>query len=77
LIQLKAAVAERGHMIRMDAYSPAENGPQFEMGAVGRTQSDLSPDETEVPRVRQTEALIFTGLALLAALAFGGWLLIG
>jgi hypothetical protein len=76
LIQVKTAAAEPGHWSGMDYFPTAENGPQFEMAAVGRTLIDLSPGDTEVPRVGRTEALVFTGLALLAALAFGGWLLI-
>jgi hypothetical protein len=47
------------------------------MSSIGHYLDDLTPAEEEVPEVRRTEALLFSGFALLALIAFIGWLLIG
>jgi hypothetical protein len=61
----------------MDRFPPAEDGPRFEMASIGRSLSDLTPDDGEVPEVGRTEALVWTGIALFSLIAFVGWLLVG
>jgi len=47
------------------------------MASIGRSLSDLTPDDGEVPEVGRTEALVWTGIALFSLIAFVGWLLVG
>jgi hypothetical protein len=61
----------------MDRIHIVEHSPLFELAAIRHGLSDLAPGEEEVPRAGRTEALLFTAIALIALLAFVGWLLVG
>jgi len=60
----------------MDAFPPARDGPRFEIQAIGRSLEDLTPAEVAVPR-DVVVPMLFTALALIALMAFVGWLLVG
>ena len=60
----------------MDRFPPAEDGPQYELIALARTLDDLTFAEQTAPRPGGiVEPLIYVTLALVALLAFVGWLL--
>ncbi|HTX49169.1 MAG TPA: hypothetical protein VME40_07245 [Caulobacteraceae bacterium] len=62
----------------MDRFPPAEDGPRYEIQSVGRTLDDMEPNDEIVPRPGGVlKPLAWVALALLALMAFVGWLLIG
>jgi hypothetical protein len=62
----------------MDRFPPAEDGPRYEIQSVGRTLDDLEPSEEIAPRPGGfLRPLVWVGLALMALMAFVGWLLVG
>ena len=60
-------------------FTPGHDGPRFEIQSIGRSLADLPQDETDMekPRGPVTPALVGSALALVAMLAFIGWLLVG
>jgi hypothetical protein len=72
-----ARFAVMSALMNDDDLSAAEDGPRFEIQAIGRTLGDLSPDEKIVPAPRgRGWALASAGLALVALIAFVGWMLL-
>ena len=59
----------------MNTLTPAR-GPRFEIQAIARRLDDLPPDDVAAPR-DIVVPLVFTAVALIALMAFVGWLLVG
>jgi len=59
----------------MDRFPPAEDGPRFELLSVGRTLDDLDPGDQIGPGPGILP-LLWSVTALLALIAFMGWLLV-
>jgi hypothetical protein len=62
----------------MDSFPPGEEGPRYEMMSIGRSLSDtaVARRATLPPRVIIAQ-LCWTALAVVALMAFVGWLLVG
>jgi hypothetical protein len=62
----------------MDKFPAAEDAPSYELQSIGRTLDDLTPEEETAPRPGGVaKPLVWSFLALLALIAFVGWLLVG
>jgi hypothetical protein len=62
----------------MDRFPAAEEAPSYELQSVGRTSDDLTPQEETAPRPGGVaKPVIWSLVALLALIAFVGWLLVG
>lgn len=59
----------------MQRFPPAEDGPRFELLSVGQTLDDLDPGDHAAP-LAGVFPLLWSVAALLALIAFMGWLLI-
>jgi hypothetical protein len=78
LTEVKATLTDFSHLERMDRFPPAEDGPSYELQSVGRTLDDLTPQEETAPRPGGiARPVMWSFLALLALVAFVGWLLVG
>jgi hypothetical protein len=61
----------------MQRFPPAEDGPRFELLSVGHTLDDLDPADEVAPRPGNAILpLVWSPAALLALIAFMGWLLV-
>jgi hypothetical protein len=65
-----------GPFPQADRFPAAHDGPLFELEAIGRTLDDLSPRASR-PRRGVGAKLAWAAGALLALVAFMGWLLVG
>jgi hypothetical protein len=76
LIDIKARRRRAAQSGRMDRFPAAEDGPQYELIALGRTMDDLTDEEKTAPRPGGVIGpLICVSVVLVAMLAFIGWLL--
>jgi glutathione S-transferase len=67
---------DEGPFPATDRVPAAHDGPLFELGAIGRTLDDLSPAQKGEPRRGARAKLIWVAAAVLALVAFMGWLLV-
>jgi hypothetical protein len=68
---------DEGPFPKADRVPAARDGPIFELESIGRTLDDLSPADKS-KRTRGVRAkLIWVTAALVALMAFVGWLLFG
>ena len=67
---------DEGPFPRADRVPAARDGPQFELEAIGRTLDDLSPAQKRKPPQGVRFRLLWAGAALVALMAFMGWLLV-
>jgi hypothetical protein len=75
LIHRNAPVRQPSDGGGMQRFPPAEDGPRFELLSVGHTLDDLDPSDHAAP-FPGVFPLIWSVAALLALIAFMGWLLI-
>jgi hypothetical protein len=68
---------DEGPFPEADRIPAAHDGPLFELDTIGRTLDDLSPAEQRRPPRGVRFKLEWTAAALVALVAFVGWLLVG
>ena len=68
---------DEGPFPKADRFPAAQDGPLFELEAIGRTLNDLSPAERRRPPRGVRAKVAYVAGALLVLVAFMGWLLIG
>ena len=61
----------------MDRFPPAEDGPRYEMQAIGRALEDLAPRDRASEAGDPWAPLFWSLAGLLLLMAFVGWLLVG
>jgi hypothetical protein len=77
LIRLNAPIHQRRDVGAMQRFPPAEDGPRFELLSLGQTLGDLDPADQVAPRPGNAILpLLWSATALLALIAFMGWLLV-
>jgi hypothetical protein len=67
---------DEGSSPRDDHVPAAQDGPLFELEAVGRALDDLSPAQKRRPPQGVRFRLEWSAAALIALIAFLGWLLV-
>ena len=68
---------DEGPFPQDDRVPAAQDGPLFELEAIGRTLDDLSPAQKRRPPVGVRFRLEWSAAAVVALVVFLGWLLIG
>ena len=61
----------------MDAFPASFDGPEYELQSIARSLEDLTPAEMSAPRPGGVmRPLVWTVAAIVALMAFVGWLLL-
>ncbi len=68
---------DEGPFPQADRFPAAQDGPEFQLHAIGRALDDLSPAEQRKPPRAVRARLTWAAAALVALMAFVGWLLFG
>jgi hypothetical protein len=67
---------DQGPFPAADRFPAAEDGPEFQLRSVGHSLDDLSPAERRLPPEAVRARFMWATAALIALIAFVGWLLV-